>query len=127
MCSGTAFKAGATESRSRPQVLHTMATAMTSPVSGSSHSQPVKRIPIPATTTPSDTAASAARCRNEQRHGVREHAVYRLDQHEGEIQADAQRESPARMARIVRTVVVVVCHSRILAAFAAGIPQAGIP
>ena len=50
----------------------------------------------------------------EQRHGVREHAVHRLDQHEREIQADSQREGPAGISRTVRAVIVVVCHSRIL-------------
>jgi len=29
----------------------------------------------------------------EERHGVREHAVYRLDQHECEIQADASAKA----------------------------------
>jgi len=40
MCSGRRSTRARTESRSRPQVLHTMAAAMTRPVSGSSHSQP---------------------------------------------------------------------------------------
>jgi hypothetical protein len=44
----------------------------------------------------------------EQRHGVREHPVHRLHEYEGEIQADAERESPAGMSRIVLAVIVVV-------------------
>ncbi len=50
-------------SRSRLQVPTVMTTAITSPMIGSSRTQPVKWISRPAITTPSETPASAAMCR----------------------------------------------------------------
>jgi len=63
----------------------------------------------------------------EQRHGVREHAVHGLHYYEGEIQADAHRESPAGISRTVRAVIVVVCHCALSVRLArnSGLPIAG--
>ena len=64
MCGGTAAIDMPTESRSRPQVPHTMTALIARLTSGSIQSQPVSRITRPAATTPTETSASAAMCRN---------------------------------------------------------------
>jgi len=51
------------EPRSRLVVLQRMVAQMTRLVTGSSQSQPVQMISAAETTTPSETAASAAMCR----------------------------------------------------------------
>ena len=63
MPAGTASSARSRESRSNPQVPTAITATMTRLISGSSHSQPVAIIASAATTTASDTAASAAMCR----------------------------------------------------------------
>ena len=61
---GTASIASSTLSRSRSQVPQAITSEISTLTAGSTRFQPVSPITMPATTTPADTAASAAMCRN---------------------------------------------------------------
>ena len=62
--SGTPWSARLIESRSKLHVPQTITAAITKLTAGSIHRNPVTRIAQPASTTPSETAASAAICMN---------------------------------------------------------------
>ena len=62
--SGTALRPSFKLSRASPHVPQPITARMTRLVTGSSHTAPVSRIATPAITTPTDTSASAAMCRN---------------------------------------------------------------
>ncbi len=60
---GTPSSARLTLSRASPQPLQNTTAAITRLIAGSSHSQPVSMMITAATTTPSETPASATMCR----------------------------------------------------------------
>ena len=100
---GTPSSARLTLSRARPQPLASTTAAMPRLIAGSTHSHPVAMITQAATTTPSDTAASAAICRIRAADVEVAVAAAHEQQRGGAVDDDAERgdqdDGPARDRR----------------------------